>query len=625
MNNADQLPYAKRPKGMAGKNNISPSNFINAKYRVFYCLWFIQSGYIATQTVSLADSALSHAFAITAAILQGAFLSVPVALFCRYVDTKSRHRNLLLNLTACISLLVLVSNYRLYAMYGFFFNDFVFNIVSTAGGVSALGATPSMWFTFLLLSLAVYLLLFVLNRFVPTELLFQKISRTTLIAVLITATLLQTSVFAFAEYRSWNTILHISDKTAWYIPVTSKGIFKQLGVERKRQVAEYDHKSTGKLNYPPQGVGLDIANNYNIVWLVAESWRWDMLNPKIMPNTSSFANDSQRFMHHYSSGNGTRMGMFGMFYGIYGSYWFDFLRSQKAPVLLHALKQVGYDMQAYTSAKFTYPEFDKTIFSEFPKDKLFSDNDGQAWERDQNNVTKMIRFMDQAKQHKTPFFSFMFFEATHANYTFPPESIINPDYLQNLDYVSTDFAKNIDGIKARYENSSYYLDLQFARVFDYLRENKLLENTIVIVTGDHGEEFMENGYWGHNSTFSEQQTRVPLVVHYPNAQPAQHDQLSSHLDIPATVMHLLGNEANSSTYSFGSNLLAENYRRDSVVISDWHGNALITNDYKLVLSSKGRKHGNRISTKDDKALAKLPAGSSEVLRKFLATLPRFND
>ncbi len=167
--------------------------------------------------------------------------------------------------------------------------------------------------------------------------------------------------------------------------------------------------------------------------------------------------------------------------------------------------------------------------------------------------------------------------------------------------------------------------IQYATAIINSYQNKLLENTIVIVTGDHGEEFMENGYWGHNSTFSEQQTRVPLVIHYPNAIPEQHDRLSSHLDIPATVMHLLGNEANSSTYSFGSNLLAENYHRDSAVISDWHGNALITNDYKLVLSSKGRKHGNRISTKDDKALAKLPEGSSENLREFLVTLARFND
>ena len=344
-----------------------------------------------------------------------------------------------------------------------------------------------------------------------------------------------------------------------------------------------------------------------------------------MPGTWSFANQSQRFTHHYSSGNGTRMGMFGMFYGIYGSYWFDFLRSQKAPVLLHSLKQAGYKMEAYTSAKFTYPEFDKTIFSEFPKDKLFSDIGGQPWERDQKNVTKIIKFMDQAKQEKTPFFSFMFFESTHANYTFPVEDVINPDYLQNLDYVSTDFAENIEGIKARYENSSYYLDQQFARLFDYLKKSELLENTIVIVTGDHGEEFMENGYWGHNSTFSEQQIRVPLIIYHPNAEPQQHDQLSSHLDIPATVLHLLGNEASSSTYSFGSDLLGKNYHRDSVIVSDWHGNALITTDYKLILSSKGRKHGNRMSTKDDHVLAKLPKDASATLKEFLETLARFNE
>ena len=66
----------------------------------------------------------------------------------------------------------------------------------------------------------------------------------------------------------------------------------------------------------------------NIVWLVSESWRWDMLNPEIMPNTWAVTQNAHRFTRHYSGGNGTRMGMFAMFYGLYGTYWFPFLHSE---------------------------------------------------------------------------------------------------------------------------------------------------------------------------------------------------------------------------------------------------------------------------------------------------------
>ena len=55
----------------------------------------------------------------------------------------------------------------------------------------------------------------------------------------------------------------------------------------------------------------------------------------------------------------------------------------------------------------------------------------------------------------------MFFEATHANYTFPLDGALSDDYLKDLDYVSTDFKKNIAGIKARYVNSAHFLGETF--------------------------------------------------------------------------------------------------------------------------------------------------------------------
>jgi len=114
----------------------------------------------------------------------------------------------------------------------------------------------------------------------------------------------------------------------------------------------------------------------------------------------------------------------------------------------------------------------------------------------------MLDFIENAD---APFFSFMFFESAHANYYFPEDSVIEPDYIGDFNYLTVDIEQQIERIRARYLNAVHHLDSQLARVFDTLQTQGLLENTIVIVTGDHGEEFMENGRWGHNSTFSQQQ------------------------------------------------------------------------------------------------------------------------
>src|SRR5690606_11579060 len=119
-----------------------------------------------------------------------------------------------------------------------------------------------------------------------------------------------------------------------------------------------------------------------------------------------------------------------------------------------------------------------------------------------------------------------------------------------------------------------------------------LDNTIVIVTGDHGEEFMEKGRWGHNSTFSQEQIRVPLLIHLPESIGHVYEGMSSHLDLPATVLALLGVDIDSSTYSYGANLLAPDFNRDYTVISDWHGNTLVTPQVKLIFSKKGASYAN---------------------------------
>lgn len=81
----------------------------------------------------------------------------------------------------------------------------------------------------------------------------------------------------------------IADKVVWHISLTSKGIFKKLGLTRNRKISEYTINSGGKLNYDLSKIDLHITHPYNVVWLVSESLRWDMLNSETMPKTYKFS------------------------------------------------------------------------------------------------------------------------------------------------------------------------------------------------------------------------------------------------------------------------------------------------------------------------------------------------
>jgi hypothetical protein len=81
---------------------------------------------------------------------------------------------------------------------------------------------------------------------------------------------------------------------------------------------------------------------------------------------------------------------------------------------------------------------------------------------------------------------------------------------------------------------------------------------VVIITSDHGQEFNDNkkNYWGHNSNFSDPQTKVPLVIRWPGKKPRQLEHLTSHFDVaPTLISDALDCINKPSDYSLGKHLL----------------------------------------------------------------------
>ena len=92
-----------------------------------------------------------------------------------------------------------------------------------------------------------------------------------------------------------------------------------------------------------------------------------------------------------------------------------------------------------------------------------------------------------------------------------------------------------------YDDCIAFLDEQLGRLLGTLERQGLLENTVVIITSDHGESFGDHGTFGHSYSVFLDEVGVPLVILAPGAPAGRVvDSPVSLRDLPATVVNLAG-------------------------------------------------------------------------------------
>lgn len=582
-------------------NNIKQNNILHI-LSIFLFFNFLISAAISSETIiykTVFDTGLLNGIYLVLTwltysliyLIPAILLTALIALFGKFTRKRILITTIAAVFTASLTSLLLYANYKIYSLYGTYINGFIVNLVITPGGIDSLGGSTASTAGFVAIALG-FVMVEILLFWLAGYLCGRFYANTTQLGfplgkALVSFLLIVFGVhFSYAGYEAFNNdpVVASTNSVPFFQPVSARHFFKNLGFDIKH---DRQPMLKGKLNYPLNPLNIKApAKPYNIIWLTAESWRADTLNDHIMPATWKFAEGANRFTQNYSGGNGTRMGVFSMFTGLPGNYWFPFLDEDRGAALIDVLQQQQYQIHIYTSALFSYPEFSKTLFSKLQKDQMQElQNTGKlGWERDRKNVTDLLNFIDTRDKSK-PFFTFMFFESPHARYYFPPESVIAKPYNDDINYASLDkktLRNNITPIKNRYINAVHHLDSQFDRVFKYLDDNHLRDNTIVILVGDHGEEFMEHGFWGHNSTFVDEQVRTPLVIWQPGQAPKVHDKLTSHMDIIPTVMPLLGVQNPVSDYALGYNLMG-NETRPYTYISDWSRITYRDSDKKITI------------------------------------------
>src|SRR3990172_8473348 len=322
-------------------------------------------------------------------------------------------------------------------------------------------------------------------------------------------------IFAYANFYDMTDITRYQKLFPLYLPLfADETIEKYLGWKKEKSPIEYRAKSS-LLNYPLKEFRMEEnLKPTNMVWIVIDSWRFDMMNEDLTPHIKEFSESSLVFENHYSGGNAPRCGISSLFYGMSGTYWHQILSERRSPVLIDVLQKMDYDFKILSSTQLSYPEFRKTAFVNLPPNAIEDRLPGNGGDDRDPIIAK--KFTEFIKNHdrKRPFFSFMFLDAPHAPYRYPKEFARFQPAADEINYFEVRKAHaHVDKnhpLFNRYRNAVFFSDSVVHEILKALREENLLDSTAVVITGDHGEEFYEAGYYGHTSAFSDFQIKVPL-------------------------------------------------------------------------------------------------------------------
>lgn len=110
-----------------------------------------------------------------------------------------------------------------------------------------------------------------------------------------------------------------------------------------------------------------------------------------------------------------------------------------------------------------------------------------------------------------------------------------------------------------YDASIRAVDRQLARLLEELGELGLLEETLLVITSDHGEELFDHGRTGHGFTLFRENLRVPLLLSHPTLAPGRIARTVQIIDLAPTIVELLGVPVPSDWQ--GRSLLGESLQR----------------------------------------------------------------
>ena len=275
---------------------------------------------------------------------------------------------------------------------------------------------------------------------------------------------------------------------------------------------------------------------------------------------------------------------------------------ESVPTLAEVLREEGFATGAVVNNAFLGPSFGV--------DRGFDDYDldpgsQQHVRRANVSVNRALRWLDEHGDGR--FFLLLHLFDPHMTYD-PPEPFLGR--FSNSVPVSdkprvTDLHEirpllrrggvDMAYLEALYDEEILFVDSQLGRLFDELEERGLLERSLVILTSDHGEEFLEHGKFEHGHSVFDEVLRVPLVIWGPAVTPGRLATPVSLVDLFSTVLDAVGVEREGIPgRSLGPLLAAGGSDRGAPLVAEGtlygpERRALVRWPYKLTYQVAGAK------------------------------------
>lgn len=317
------------------------------------------------------------------------------------------------------------------------------------------------------------------------------------------------------------------------------------------------------LSYKLQPVSAQASSRPNVIFIVVDALRSDHVSSygyerPTTPNLDAFMADGVRFAEATSPSSWTYPSNAAMLTGrmperIRMNDWasLNAVLPQEELMLAEAMKNGGYRTVGFVNNYYLdqqfgmqqgYDTYQRLITSE-----KAADLNQMAFDwLDANNPTAAGQ----------PLFFFMYYYDPHSwydppapydtlydsTYTGPltPEVYQHGQKVVSGEIVPT--ARDVDHLLALYDGEITYWDFHLGQFLTKLAAKGLLNNSLVIITSDHGQMFGEHGKWVHRNSLYEEVLRVPLFIRFPAVAPVGKvvDTPVFTGDLMPTILDLIG-------------------------------------------------------------------------------------
>ena len=303
-----------------------------------------------------------------------------------------------------------------------------------------------------------------------------------------------------------------------------------------------------------------------------ESTRADAIRPEVAPFLSRFRDEEcQQLGETWSGANATHLSWFSFFHSRVAVFWRKALESIPdrktfaGSVPLQQLKQAGYEIEVRAVCDLSYKDFGLSNFgagTNLAKLVIQANDDSDfshanIAERERLNFESLKKSVLARPQGGGLFYTAL--DSPHYNYywheTFQPPFA---DYDEDTRFPLNPTKKEVERVKHRYWNAIAWADFQVHQFCEFLKKEGRYDESIIIVTGDHGEEFQEHGSWFHCSSLQPEQTHVPILIKWPKSMGrGPSHATANHLDVMPSLLSALGMPKGTIRGLAGKNLWEE--------------------------------------------------------------------